>query len=153
MPGSFTMCCLRACRAELLDILAEIDTLTPKSLWLNNNILGSMQDCKKSLSAPFTTLKCTILDADQLSCFGAKIFVKFMAVAVRFFAGSPFHTDAFHWNFLFLMRHSDSKHSNSALTQCFQCICSEVQASATLAVSRESPICFVALPHCMMFSS
>ena len=115
--------------------------------------LGSMQDCKKSLSAPFTTLKCTILDADQLSCFGAKIFVKFRAVAVRFFAGSPFHTDAFHWNFLFLMRHSDSKHSNSALTQCFQCICSEVQASATLAVSREAPICFVALPHCMMFSS
>ena len=99
MPGSFSMCCLRACRAELLDILAEIDTLTPKSLWLNNNILGSMQDCKKSLSAPFTTLKRTILDADQLSCFGAKIFVKFKAVAVRFFAGSPFHTDAFSLEF------------------------------------------------------
>ena len=61
--------------------------------------LGSMQDCKKSLSAPFTTLKRTILDADQLSCFGAKIFVKFRAVAVIFFAGSPFHTNAFHLEF------------------------------------------------------
>ena len=81
--------------------------------------LGSMQDCKKSLSAPFTTLKRTILDADQLSCFGAKIFVMFKAVAVRFFAGSPFHTNAFHWNFLFLERQSNSKHSNSALTQRF----------------------------------
>ena len=99
MPGSFTMCCWRAGRAELLDILAEMDTLTPKSLWLNNNILGSMQDCKKSLSAPFTKLNRTILNADQLSCFGAKIFVKFKAVAVRFFAGSPFHTNAFYLEF------------------------------------------------------
>ena len=81
--------------------------------------LGSTQDCKNSLSAPFATLKRTILDADQLSCFGAKIFVKFRTVAVRFFAGSPFHTNAFHWNFLFLMRQSDSKHSNSELTQRF----------------------------------
>ena len=51
MPGSITMCCWRAGRAELLDILAELDTLTPKSLRLNNNILAPCLIVKEFVSA------------------------------------------------------------------------------------------------------
>ena len=49
------------------------------------------------------------------------------------------------WNFSFL-KHQTSP-STATLTQRFQCPGSEVQASATLVVSRDAPICFVALPH------
>ena len=108
VPGSFAVCRWMAGRADLPDFLAEIDTLTRKSLCPSNNMLAP---CKivKEFAAPFTILKCTIQDAEQLSCSGAKIFAKFKAVTVQFFDGSPAYDSALTQRFQCLLR-SRSRH-------------------------------------------
>ena len=97
MLGSFAMCCWRVGRAELPDFLAELDTPTPKSLRPNNN----MAPCKfvKEFVSALHHSKTREPGRRSAFVFRSQIIVKFRAVAVRFFAGSPFHTDAIHLEF------------------------------------------------------
>ena len=61
----------------------------------------------------------------------------------------PVHTT---WKSVSLRYESTPSTANSALTQRLQCLVSEVQASAILAVLFEAPLCLAALPHCAKFS-
>ena len=117
MPGSFTMCCWRVGRAELLDFWAELDTPTPKSLQLNNN-MASCKFVKEFVSALHHS-KPRDCGRRSVLVFRSQIIVRFRAVAVRFFASNPFRTDAIHLEFSVSeesLHHAQQLRANVALS-------------------------------------
>ena len=115
--------CLAPSLCELLDLL---DTLTPKSLRLNNNILAPCKIVTEFVNALHHT---ETHDPGRRSAFvfRSQNLLQVQGVAVRYLAGSPFHTDAIHLVLFFSEASVFSKKSNSALALRFQCLFQQAQ--------------------------